>query len=143
MNSLLKIKSFHGKVAHLLETGSDLRRYYVWNATMKHRAQGCEKLTQEQDAVIDRLYAPYKKISHCGHQFYTDRTGAFSENYIPDSIWYAYIDPFYNPRSLAKALDSKVLYDRLLMGGVNPSILKALHTELMVFGCRATSSQPQ
>lgn len=75
-------------------------------------------MTQVQKSNIKSYFSRFKKVSTYAHAFYTDRTGNFFSEYIPDELWYAYIEPFYNPRSLAKALDSKVLYSRLLMGGV-------------------------
>jgi len=101
----------------VLDSLSDLSRYYVWNSAMKHRAQGLGNLDSEQIKLVRDFFSPYKSISLAGHIFYTKKTGVFSQYYIPDSLWYAYIDPHFNPRRQAKVMDSKLLYSRMLIGG--------------------------
>lgn len=113
---MLVSKNVFVGINNALDSLSNVTRYYVWNRHMKHRAQGLGPLEKEQVVQINKLYNPYKRISLAAHTFYTKKTDVFSEYYIPDSLWYAYIDPYFNPRRLAKAMDSKFLYSRLLIG---------------------------
>lgn len=106
-------------IVKIVERISDIRRYYYWKRVSRKRVQGKSKLSPEQISDINNLFSDFKKVSTDAHTFYTERTGNFSPKYIPDELWYAYIEPYFNPRSLAKALDTKVLYDRLLIGGGN------------------------
>lgn len=96
---------------------SAYRRFKRWKIYRKLSIDKC-LLTSDQIKKIKCLYSPYHKIGMHSHSFYTQKTGVFSEYYIPDELWYAYIEPHFNPRAIAKAMDSKVLYDRLLRGGV-------------------------
>lgn len=111
-------------IVKIVERISDIRRYYYWKRVSRKRVQGKSKLSPEQISDINNLFSDFKKVSTDAHTFYTERTGNFSPKYIPDELWYAYIEPYFNPRSLAKALDTKVLYDRLLIGGVTLNIPK-------------------
>ena len=70
-------------------------------------------LTKAEHAEIDSFWRPYPKFKRLFHAFYTDTTGKFCVNYIPDSLWYGCIDPFYNPALKANELDDKSLYERL------------------------------
>lgn len=115
--------SLYSNILHRLDSLSDAARYLVWNNGMKKRAKGLVPLEKEQVMAVRNFYRPFKNIDLSGHVFYTRKTGVFSEYYIPDSLWYAYIDPFYNPRRLAKALDSKFFYTRLLQGGKHPNVI--------------------
>lgn len=90
------------------------RRYYLWEREIKSRVNDRRILTDDQIKEINLFWNRYRKIKVNAHAFYTEKTGHFASEYIPDSIWYGYIDPYYNPHGLAKAMDSKLLYSRLL-----------------------------
>lgn len=101
----------------LIERISDIRRFYMWKNIARKRVSGKLGLTQEQKSDIHKVFSRFKKVSLYANAFYTKNTGKFDVNYVPDELWYGYIEPFYNSRLLAKAMDSKVLYSRLLLGG--------------------------
>lgn len=102
------------KLHEFLNSLSDKRRYFIFERIRKTQAKRLTKLTPSQINSIKSLYSKYHKITTYAHSFYTHVTGKFNPRYIPDSLWYAYIEPYYNNRTLAKALDDKTLYNRLL-----------------------------
>ena len=108
------------KLHQFLDSISDMRRYYIFDNLRKRQSMQMPKLTLAQKDSIKALFNKYHKVKFYSHSFYTNITGTFSQNYIPDSLWYAYIEPFYNPRTMAKYIDDKTLYSRLLCmrGGV-------------------------
>ena len=73
-------------------------------------------LTKSELKSIKQLFEPYIKVRPYAHAFYKEKTGLFSQNYIPDSIHIAYIDPFFNDWTLAKYIDNKCYYPRLFAG---------------------------
>ncbi len=75
-------------------------------------------LTRAQKAQIDTYWKPYPKFKKLFHAFYTDATGKFFVNYIPDSLWYGIIDCFYNPDVKANEMDDKSLYERLFPSSI-------------------------
>ncbi|MGI6220130.1 MAG: hypothetical protein ACOYJE_09830 [Bacteroidaceae bacterium] len=106
------------KLIDLFDKLSAWNRFQTWEKLMKSKASHFSHLTKGQVHAIKSYYHPYKDICTDAHSFYTGATGNFHVNYIPDALWYAFIEPYYNPRRLAKSLDSKCLYERLLRGGI-------------------------
>ena len=59
---------------------------------------GCKKLTsykltELQSKSVVELYSKYtKSVSKCFHEFYTEKTGNFYPEYIPDDLYYTKID---------------------------------------------------
>ena len=80
-------------------------------------------LTKEQKRQIMDYYKPYFKSKALFHEFYTEKTGKFYVNYIPDDIYYCYIDPFFNDWEKAKYIDNKCIYQNLFPDVLQPEIL--------------------
>lgn len=80
---------------------------------------GCKKLTsykltELQSKSVVELYSKYtKSVSKCFHEFYTEKTGNFYPEYIPDDLYYTKIDTFYNDWLAGSIMDNKCLYDIL------------------------------
>ena len=80
---------------------------------------GCKKLTsykltELQSKSVVELYSQYtKNVSKCFHEFYTEKTGKFYPEYIPDDLYYTKIDTFYNDWLAGSIMDNKCLYDVL------------------------------
>lgn len=71
-------------------------------------------LTDQQRKQIIQFFKPYVALKDTkDHEFYTARTGVFYIDYIPDWIYYAIIDPFYNDWELAKRVDNKCNYQMM------------------------------
>lgn len=73
-------------------------------------------LTKEQEESIKALYSPYAKVDLWAHNFYTEKTGKFHVDYVPDDLYYSYIDPYYNDWREARYADNKCMYHRLFAG---------------------------
>jgi len=80
-------------------------------------------LTKEQKTRAAKFYAPYRKISSVYHNFYTEKTGEFYENYITDDIYFNDINYFYNDFQAFKFIDNKTNYDKLFPTIHQPKIL--------------------
>lgn len=76
------------------------------------------KLTKSQLKEIKSFYKPYFKLNTTFHSFYTEKTGKFDVNYIPEDIWYTSIDRFYNNRDKAIVLDHKSYYERMFPSNI-------------------------
>lgn len=70
-------------------------------------------LNKEQKEQIEKFYAPFFKVNFIAHTFYLEKTGKFYVEYIPDEIWYSYIDPYFNNWKLDKYIDNKCYYPRM------------------------------
>ena len=69
-------------------------------------------LSQYEKKEISNFYKKYFdiKINPHFHQFYKAATGQFDIRYIPDDLYYSYIDPYYNNWENGVNMDNKVLY---------------------------------
>lgn len=72
---------------------------------------------------VNNLYTKYHRVSTVSHRFYTLATGSFDAHYMPDSLYYAYIDPFYNDWKRATYIDHKGYYQLLFPGAKQPELL--------------------
>ena len=77
------------------------RRRHYWTCLMKRNVsslgvRGGGKLTNNQKNNIKKVFQKVPSFSYASHKFYTIATGKFFPNYMPDSLFYQYIDPFYN-----------------------------------------------
>ena len=70
-------------------------------------------LTAEQEKQVKEFYAPYKMPSLVFHRYFTEKTGRFHPNYLPQDIYVAYVDPFFNDIRGSKYLDNKCYFEAL------------------------------
>ena len=70
-------------------------------------------LTVEQEKQIRDYYAPYKIPNMVFHNYFTERSGEFFPEYIPQDIYVGYIDPYFNDIIAAKYFDNKCMYPAL------------------------------
>lgn len=80
-------------------------------------------LTAEQQKAVKAYYAPYKIPSLVFHEFFTEKTGEFHENYIPIDLYVGYIDPYFNNIKEAKYVDNKCYFGALFHSIPQPVIL--------------------
>lgn len=73
-------------------------------------------LTEEQICQVKSFFNKYNInldfdfISHC---FYFEKTGIWDYKYIPEDIYYCFIDTYYNNYSLASVYDNKCFYRKI------------------------------
>lgn len=110
MSLKVKIKKFfeQQKVKY---SDKGYRKYF----TDEKRSSVNSQLSSEQVKEIKSFYRNYFKPNPLFHTFYTEKTGSFCSNYIPDDIWFTSIDRHFNNREKAKVLDHKSYYERMFM----------------------------
>lgn len=81
-----------------------------WQSSVKQR-------TEKQ---IKDFYKPYCNVTTMYHQLYYEKTGLFSEKYIPVDIYINEIDEYFNSREEGKYLDNKCYYKTIFNGLKQP-----------------------
>ena len=122
MNILNTIESFINRYQTFIHAK---RQVHYWNNVFKQniKSLGGGNLTNTQESQIKTLYSKYCRISTVYHRFYTLATGKFDARYIPDDLYYAYIDPFYNDWGRAVHIDHKGYYRLMFPGAKQPTLL--------------------
>lgn len=90
------------------------RRSKIFEKSIKSKIVKPFALTKEQKTELKKVYKKYHSTKFDSVAFYTQKTGIFNKYYIPDGLWYGFIDTYYNPPKIAKIFDSKTLYSRIL-----------------------------
>lgn len=82
-------------------------------------------LTEEQKRSIQKYYQTliHQKVSTVFHEFYLQTTGNFAVEYLPEDLYYCYIDPYYNDWNAAKFFDNKCYYRLLLSDVQQPNMI--------------------
>ena len=73
-------------------------------------------MTRKQKEEVIRVWGKYAKIDPVFHEFYYEKTGAFSPFYVPDDLWYTYMDAYFNNKNEAKAFDNKCYNSNYFLG---------------------------
>lgn len=94
------------------------RKWTMYKYALRHvkRDSVATVLTGSQKKQVRDYYSKYKRVSWRFHNFYTEKTGVFYENYIPDDLYFTTIDKFYNNYRLAKVIDNKCYYEAFFSG---------------------------
>lgn len=80
-------------------------------------------LTRDQENAAKSFYAPYKIPNLVFHEYFTEKTGEFYDNYIPIDLYVGYIDPYFNNIKEAKYVDNKCYFGALFHTIPQPVIL--------------------
>lgn len=115
-------KAFGGirKFRHRIQLQTEWRR--------RGKARSNYKLEKEARKQAVDYFKPYHNITTLFHAFYTEKTGKFYPNYIPDDLYYCYIDHYYNDWRTAPTIDNKCFYDKLFPTVLQPeSVLKRIN----------------
>lgn len=72
-------------------------------------------LNKEQEAKIKDFYSPYKVPNMVFHNYFTQVSGVFHENYIPQDIYTGFIDPYFNDIMAAKYYENKCNYKAIII----------------------------
>lgn len=95
-------------------------------------------LSKKQVNEINTFYNPYIKVSSISHNYYTEKTGFFYKEYIPEDIYFCYIDPYFNPPEAAKWIDNKCYYSMLFPNTKMPECVALRLNGLWYVGDRIT-----
>lgn len=90
--------------------------------SQKKELSGCKsgKISKSQKREAEKYYIPYGKIDTCYHDFYYAVTGKFDPRYIPNNLFYKYIDTFYGNKKKTSGLENKCLYEQLFPNMKHP-----------------------
>lgn len=80
-------------------------------------------LTSQQESEIKKFYKPYRIPNLVFHRYFTEKTGEFHKNYIPQDIYVRNIDPYMNDIRAAKHIDNKCYYDAFFRNFKQPHLL--------------------
>lgn len=78
----------------------------------------------EEDAILYWKKHTSLKVNPIWHSFYSSQNGIKDVRYVPENIYYAYIEPFYNRKPFCQCCDDKCYYTErfptnAVPGGVN------------------------
>ena len=92
-----------------------VRRYSAKTRRIKQfkKITNQKTLTGAQRAEVKAFYKAYKKPNLVFHNFFTEKTGSFYANYIPQDLYVGYIDPYFNDIKGAKYMDNKCYFGAL------------------------------
>lgn len=102
-----------------------IRRIHMKKLVRKLKKSTTEKyvLTKEMERNAKAFWKAYKSVPMVYHNFYTEKYGEFHKEYIPDEIYYNYIQPHFNNYRLSKALDNKCYYHKMFQGIPQPKLV--------------------
>lgn len=107
------------------EIFSRLRRAHMRKLVRKLKRSQTEKnvLTKEMKKEAKNFWSNYLSVPLVYHNFYTEKYGQFYKEYIPDEIYYNYIQPYFNNYRLSKALDNKCYYNKMFPNIAQPKLV--------------------
>lgn len=108
MNYIKMMNAYFGFYNYMRKKA--IKRSDRYNCMQRLSAEAT-KLTKEQVEKIKNFWAPYENITTIFHQMYYEKTGVFSEKYIPIDVYTNVIDEYFNPRSEGKFIDNKCYYN--------------------------------
>lgn len=80
-------------------------------------------LTAEQEKEIKAFFKPYHSVTTRFHAYYTEKTGTYSVNYLPNDLYINYIDAFYNDAKKAVVLENKCYFKKMFPTLKQPEIV--------------------
>ncbi len=87
------------------------QRKRYWKKRIKSCLDRENKMTNKQYKKIINFYKPYYKVNKVFFDFYYQKTGIYSEKFIPHDLYYTKIDPYFNNWNEAKYIDNKCYYE--------------------------------
>ncbi len=102
-----------------------VRRAHMKKFVRKLKKSQSERfvLSNEMKKEVKEFWSNYCNVSMIYHNFYTEKNGEFYKEYIPDEIYYNYIQPYFNHYRLAKALDNKCYYHKMFANIAQPKLV--------------------
>ncbi len=104
---------------------SAIRRTHMKRLVKRLKKGQTEKyvLTKDMEKEAKSFWRKYKQVPMLYHNFYTEKNGEFHKEYIPDEIYYNYIQPYFNNYRLSKALDNKCYYHKMFKDIAQPKLV--------------------
>ncbi len=118
-NLILKFRKFY-KWVYIFLRRFNLKRVVKSD---KKRNTNTWVLSGEQTKSAKSFYSDYKNISLIYHNFYTEKRGEYHDEYLPDDLYYNYVDMYYNDHQTALIFDNKALYDTIFHNVKQPETI--------------------
>ena len=80
-------------------------------------------LSKDEERLIRSFYEGAPRTDMIYHRVFKGRTGVCDPAFMPDDLYYGYIEPYYNDREAARYLDNKALYYTLFRGAKLPEAI--------------------
>lgn len=90
-----------------------IHRKRYWKRRIKSCMNNKMKISKDDFQKVKYFFKPYTKVEKLFCDFYYEKTGIYSEKFIPHDIYYNVIDPYYNNWKEAKYLDNKCYYEKM------------------------------
>ena len=97
------------------------------------KANGYPKLSPEQLRQVKEYYKGYPAANPIYHQVNTGKSGRFYPEYIPEELYYGYIEPYFSGRVETRYVDNKCDYYRMFAGFKQPELV-CMRTRGLWFG---------
>lgn len=125
---------FENTYENLFDT---LRRYSAQKTRIKQfkNKASAHALSTQQITEIKKFYKPYKMPHLAFHRYFTEKTGEFHANYIPQDLYVGYIDPHFNNLRGAKYIDNKCYYDMIFHQVPQPYLVAKRMNDIWVNNC--------
>ena len=81
------------------------------------------ELSDEEKEAVRSFYKKYRTPDLIYHRVCTGRSGKFYPDYMPEDIYYSYVEPYYTDRLYSKYLDNKCLYYSLFSNVRLPGLI--------------------
>lgn len=104
---------------------SRIRQAHMKRLVRKLKKKQTEKwvLSKEMERDARNFWSRYKNVPMIYHNFYTEKYGEFHKEYIPDEIYYNYIQPYFNNYRKSKVLDNKCYYQQMFPDISQPKLV--------------------
>ena len=101
------------------------------------RKYGYPELTAEQEAEIKEYYKGFPKFDTIYHRCYYGRTGRIDPDYMPEELYYGYIEPYMVDHESARYVDNKTFY-RVMFSDIKQPETIAVRMGTVWYGGRST-----
>ena len=102
-----------GKTELDLLSGPAVVRIFNERAKRAIKVNHYPPLSKKEESEIRGFYQGTPRLDLIYHRVYKGRTGTCDPAYMPDDLYYGYIEPYFNDREAARYLDNKALYYHL------------------------------
>lgn len=77
-------------------------------------------LSDEEKAEIDKIYKGYPFSTYDYHRAYKGLSGRFYPEYMPDDLYYCYVEDYFSDKEASRYIDNKCHYPRMFAGMKQP-----------------------
>ncbi len=109
-----KLKAFYIRFWQAPENLASKIIMFVQNtAILRKKLDPSFKLTREQKKEVREFWKPYARVSVNWARYNAQETGVFDPRYIPYTVYYNKIDPYFNSKRLGDGFNDKNYYSQI------------------------------